>query len=249
MFWTSCGCPQEIANVIKRLLRDLKRRAIRRPTITPGEFPIVTLPSLLGISNPVILDIGCNDGSHTNAFLDLFPEGVVYSFEPDPRAQHAFRRNVTSPRAHLFELAIGAHDGVSDFHVSDGLPPTEAARLRPGGWDLSGSIRKPTGHLEQHPWCSFASVISVVTQRLDTWAASQGITRVDFIWADVQGAEIDLITGGTETLNNTRFLYTEYSERELYEGQVSLRGLVKRLPRFKPVIVYRNDVLFRNSLL
>ncbi|MEN9248224.1 MAG: hypothetical protein Q6L50_08560 [Gloeomargarita sp. GMQP_bins_120] len=37
----------------------------------------------------------------------------------------------------------------------------------------------------------------------------------DFIWADVQGAEVDLIQGGLQALANTRYFYTEYANTEL----------------------------------
>lgn len=86
----------------------------------------------------------------------------------------------------------------------------------------------------------------VSTRRLDTWAADEGVDSVDFIWADVQGAEIDLINGGRVTLSNTRYLYTEYSNRELYEGQVGLKTLLKSLPEFEVVHRFAHDVLLRN---
>ena len=41
---------------------------------------------------------------------------------------------------------------------------------------------------------------------------------IDLIWADVQGAEADLIEGGTEALRRTRYFYTEYNNQELIRG-------------------------------
>ena len=65
---------------------------------------------------------------------------------------------------------------------------------------------------------------------------------VDFIWADVQGAEADLVLGGRETLKRTRFFYTEYSNRELYEGQADLGQLLAMLPDFELVHRYQGEV-------
>ncbi len=72
---------------------------------------------------------------------------------------------------------------------------------------------------------------------------------VDFIWADTQGAEADLIEGGRETLRRTRYFYTEYYECEMYEGQKPLRELLKMLPDFTVVARYDNDILLRNDRL
>jgi len=41
----------------------------------------------------------------------------------------------------------------------------------------------------------------------------------------MQGAEGDLIAGGQETVANTHYLYTEYSDDEWYEGQPTLAQL------------------------
>jgi 2-O-methyltransferase len=219
------------------------------PKVTEGEFDSAQLPALLQTDAPVILDIGCNNGSQSKVFLSLFPKGRVYSFEPDPRAQKRFRDKVTDPRARLFEIAISAEDGTTEFHVSDGAPNAEWKERLPEGWDLSGSIKKPKKHLEAHPWCKFEKAIQVKTKRLDTWCREEGIATIDFIWADVQGAETELIQGAQKALKNTRYLYTEYNNKELYEGQANLRTLMKLLPDFEIVTVYPNDVLFKNKTL
>ena len=120
---------------------------------------------------------------------------------------------------------------------------------RPGaaeGWDASGSIRAPTERIwETWPWLKFDKRIEVQCVRLDTWAASQHLDTIDFIWADVQGAEIDLIEGGRETLARTRWFYTEYLEKEYYQGQINLAKICGLLPEFELVEQWKIDALFR----
>lgn len=206
------------------------------------------LSSLIDNEHPVILDIGCNDGTQTAWFLDLFQKSRVYSFEPDPRAREKFRAKILDARATLFDVAISDKDGFIDFYASGGIPPTNAEKY-PHGWDLSGSIRKPKEHVNAVPWCRFEEPITVKTKRLDTWAAEENITSVDLIWADVQGAEVDLIRGAQETLKKTRFLYTEYNNKELYEGQVNLKQLLRLIPDYRVVCRYEYDVLLKNNVL
>ena len=144
-------------------------------------------------------------------------------------------------------------DGKTTFYQSSGLPPPElgnwAKRWEDNqeGWDLSGSIRKPKEHLDATPWCTFPDTIEVETKRLDSWLHEQeDIDTIDFIWADVQGAEADMISGGQEALARTRYLYTEYSNREIYEGQSDLRELLAMLPDYEIIYRYPHDVLLRN---
>lgn len=235
------------------LIRHRIREAIRLvrggPPITAGVFDLATLPALLGKSDPLILEIGCNDGGQTRDFLTLFPASTVYAFEPDPRARERFKAAVQDRRVTLFDLAISDTDGEIDFHMSNGAPSEAVAAQLPDGWDLSGSIRKPTRHLDSLPWCTFDQTIKVKTLRLDSWCQRHGIGAIDFIWADVQGAEADLIRGGAAALARTRYFYTEYSDRELYEGQLGLTSLLLQLPDFEVVHRFDDDVLLRNTRL
>jgi hypothetical protein len=82
---------------------------------------------------------------------------------------------------------------------------------------------------------------------LDAWSRKHAPGTIDFIWADVQGAEGDLVRGGNEALRRTRFLYTEFNDDELYEGQATLRDLLGMLPDFEIVRRYDDDVLLRNT--
>jgi FkbM family methyltransferase len=227
---------------LKALIKEGIRIAERLPRVTAGSIDDEFLIALLARDDPVILDIGCNDGTHTRWFLDLFPRARVFSFEPDPRARKRYAANVVSDRAVLFDLAISDRDGLIEFHVSGGKYGEHSK-----DWDQSGSIRKPKLHLEMYPSIEFEQTIKVNTRRLDTWAAEQAVDSIDFIWADVQGAEVDLIKGGRVTLGNTRYFYTEYSNRELYAGQIGLKTLLKSLPEFDVVHRYETDVLLGNK--
>ncbi|OWK25875.1 methyltransferase, partial [Rhizobium yanglingense] len=175
--------------------------------------------SLLHKPNPVILDIGCNDGTDTRRFLRLCPKAQLYCFEPDPRAAARFREylNLYADKVKLFEIAMSDRNGRIDFHPSNGDGNAKE-------WDRSGSIRRPKNHLSEYDWVRFNRPISVETRRLDDWCSEAGLNKIDFIWMDVQGAEANVIAGGEQTLSNTRFIYTEYSDQELYEGQLSLRA-------------------------
>ena len=207
-----------------------------------GGVKISELKALIAKDDPVIVEIGANDGETTEAFLREMPRACIYCFEPDPRAVRKFKAKPASTRVKLFECAVGNENGFVTFHQSSSEGEVQ-------DWDRSGSIRKPKRHSETWPWVKFEKQITVPIVRLDDWAARENIGAIDLVWADVQGAESDVIFGGMSTLRNTRFFYTEYGEIEWYEGQISLDQLCDNLAKLGLFLFRRFsiDALFINS--
>lgn len=202
--------------------------------------------SLVGKDDPVVLELGSNDGEDSARFLAEFPGIQLHCFEPDPRPLARF--TINDPRCTLHALAIAAEDGVVEFHLSGGTPPNN----RMSDWDLSSSIRPPTGHLAVHPWCTFDRTCRVPARSLDSWFQEHAeIEVIDFIWADIQGAEVDLIRGGAETLrNHVRYLYTEFYDSPMYDGQISRQEILKLLPEFDCIGIFEGyNVLLENRNL
>lgn len=200
-------------------------------------------------NNPVIFEIGCNDGTHTLEFLEAFSSGRFYCFEPDPRAAARFQQKVKSSQVSFFPFAIGSVDGTANFFASGGNPLDKPDPNFPEDWDLSGSIHPPFRHLDQTPKVTFTELGKIPIRRLDSITKELGLRRIDLIWADVQGAEADLICGGRQTLNTTDYFFTEYSDHELYAGQINLHQIRALLPGFKLVKKLPHDALFQNRNL
>ncbi|NBX37510.1 MAG: FkbM family methyltransferase [Planctomycetes bacterium] len=222
----------------------------RIPPVSNVPVTAEMLHSLVGAGSRLVLEIGAHHGTHTRMLLEAFPAAVIHAFEPDPRAIEMHRKSVQHSRATLHPLAIGAVNGRAEFHVSSGLPPgidPLTAAEYPKGWDQSGSLRVPKEHRTVHPWCRFVRSISVEVRTLDAWAAKHALGTIDFIWADMQGAEGDLVRGGVDSLKRTRFLYCEYSDQELYEGEPTLAALLEMLPTWEVVRRLPNDVLLQNT--
>lgn len=218
-------------------------------TIHDGRIDFERIKTLVAVSDPVILEVGCNTGTDTIKFLKYFDSPTIYCFEPEPRAVERFKKTV--PRVAnvtLIEAAVSDHTGSTVFYRSGG---TKDMIDRPyeEQWHLSGSIREPKKHLEFIPWVSFEKTLTVNTVTLDIWMQSTELQLIDFIWMDVQGAERNVIRGGKECLSRTRFLYTEYNNNEMYEGQWQLQQIMENLPDFEVLTVYKNDVLLRNRSL
>lgn len=201
---------------------------------------------LVGRDDPVVLELGCNDGSDTIRFLEEFPQITIHCFEPDSRPLERFC--IRDYRCALHRVAIAKTDGIVLLHRSGGSPPDQ----RMADWDLSSSIYAPTGHLNAHPWCTFERKVVVPTRSLDSWYSEHlSSTQVDFLWADIQGAEGDLIRGGRSTLcDHTKYVYTECYESPMYESQPTRIEILEMLPEFECIGIFEGyNILLRNRRL
>lgn len=216
----------------------------RIPPVSGHQMEAADFVPLIGRDRPTILDIGANDGHSSELFLHAFPAAMLHCFEPEPRAFALLRARLAG-RAQIHPVAVCDRDGFATFHQSGGA--LEGAEPVPGGWHQSGSLRPPKEHLQIWPSVTFESTITVPTRSLDSWASDAALGDVDLIWMDVQGAEDLVFAGASRTLARTRYVFTEYSDAELYEGQRPLAQLLDALPGWTVERRLSMDVLLRNT--
>ena len=205
--------------------RTLSKRAIHR---------------LIGRQDAVIIEIGAADGLDTEAFLAQFEDDNfrIIAVEPDHRNVTKFKDLINDPRVTLIEAAISDKDGYADFHLSS--------------TEYSSSLKSPNILELQKRWpeMTFDQSISIKTRSLDSLVDEMNLPLIDFIWADVQGAEDLLVLGGKKALEMTRFLYTEYGGEDLYSDDVNLDKLSLLLGSSWSLIRdYKTDALFINRKL
>lgn len=196
--------------------------------------------------NPIIMDIGSNDGWEIADFLNMYPECTVYAIEADDAPFKRLQKRFSGEnRVKCFNLAIADYNGHISFNCSSGYF-TEEQRQTNTHHDYSGSILAPKLHLKMAPGVKFEKKIDVKCMTLDTFLKSLNLNQPDFIWMDVQGAEYNILKGGTATLDSVKAIYTEYGLTELYEGQKSLWFIADHLLKFgfKLKTRYPNDALF-----
>jgi FkbM family methyltransferase len=180
------------------------------------------------------LELGSHQGEDT-AWLSEIPGVTIHAFEPDPRNNQAPRHNVALHRA-----AIADRDGCGALTLSKEGWGQE--------WTHSSSIKRPKNHLRRFP-VTFGEDVEVEFVTLDTFCERQRLGVIDFVWADIQGAEGEMICGGRRSLSRTRYLYSEYSNDELYENQVTLPEMLSMLPDFRVLELWPDEVLLENTAL
>jgi FkbM family methyltransferase len=193
------------------------------------------------------VEIGMHFGTDTADFRKMHPHARIVSFEPDPRNIAMIKKLGNDKLCELYEFAISDTNEPMDFYLSSGNSTglLNDSLLNENDWSCSSSLKKPTGHLIQHKWVTFPSKVKVNCTKLDDFVPLKN-TKIDFMWVDVQGAEDLVFSCAQETLKNTHYVYTEYSNQELYEKQLNLQGVLNLFPGFKVLHDYGGDVLLEN---
>jgi len=204
---------------------------------------IQRLKDIIKKPNPLIIEIGCWNGRDTELFLNIFPECKIFGFEPDPRNIEKIKKRINNRRFELIEEAISDKDGIITFYESHGIANGES------DWSASSSLNKPKKHLDINPHITFGNGVKVFGRKLDNFIEKKQIKNIDLIWADVNGAEYKMINGALETMKITKFLYTEFSEKEIYEESITKEKIKSMLPNFKEIFTHKNNVLLENKLL
>lgn len=170
----------------------------------------------------VICDIGACEGEDTVRYARAYPRARVFAFEALPANQALVRANLArygATNAELVPLALSDRAGEAVFHVSSGRPPDLFAGENWNYGNKSSSLLAPASAGPMHGWIEFKEAITVPTGTLDAFCTQRGLTHIDFIQMDVQGAEQRVLTGAVAMLPHITSIWLEVSDREHYRGQ------------------------------
>jgi FkbM family methyltransferase len=125
----------------------------------------------LGLDSPgVILDIGSHIGASILRLHTKYPGAQIYGFEPDPATFSRLVRNVAQlQRVTVLPWAIGGANGQTAFYP------------RRQSW--VSSVQPEHG----------ASPVTVECVALDTAIERLGVTQIDLVKIDVEGAEASIL--------------------------------------------------------
>lgn len=171
-----------------------------------------------------VADVGAHVGSHTLALAALVGEsGMVRAFEPEPTTYRLLLDNIGA-NLKLGEVLLDVRNcGLGDREqvIESPLPD----HRNPGGYSLLAN-----------------GLIGSETQKIQLRALDDlGIERLDFIKADVEGAELSVLRGGQETIARCRpILYVEADREGSFDPLVQwmtgheYRVYIHKPPLFNP---------------
>ncbi len=157
-------------------------------------------------SNPIILEAGAHIGRDTIKMAKEWPHATIHAFEPVPHLFEELKKNTTTvSNVHCYNVALSNQSGSATFYQSGGRSTA------------TSSLLAPKEYLKEHPTTTFEKII-VPTITLDDWAKCNRIIQVDFMWLDMQGAELLALQAGIDLLKTVKAIYCEVSFQERYEN-------------------------------
>lgn len=205
------------------------------------------------IENPLIFEIGSHQNEDTVQFYDIFSFPMIVCFEP-------YIENYFIGKEKVRKIYFGMKDNycpplMYNFAISNKDGKTSFFRSSNNG--LSGSLKTPKLHKLHYPEVEFDNGEFLVDCiRLDTIIKDLGWNTkiIDLSWIDVQGAELEVFEGGKSFFANCRYVYTEFSQIELYENAPNIDQILNAIGDNWSVVEYMwingnidGNVLLKNN--
>jgi FkbM family methyltransferase len=189
---------------------------------------------LLG-RNLVVVDVGCRWG-FADFWQQLSPYIVLYGFDPDPVECERLRASYKDPNVHLVPLALADRAGERILYLTREMACSSLYRPDPS----------LTGSLPELACASEVGTSKICVTTLDEWSAANGVSGIDFIKLDTQGAELDVLRGGEHALDSVRALEVEVEFNPIYLNQ-PLFGEVDKFLRDRGFVLWKLSTLAHYS--
>jgi FkbM family methyltransferase len=140
----------------------------------------------------VVFDVGAHAGQFSKLFAAMAPRGRVFAFEPSGYARSVLEPALGWNRVRNVEIVptgLSDADGTLVLHT----PIKKRGQL---GFGLAHLGEDTSGRATQQQTIRLTTLDAFVTER--------GLTRLDFIKADVEGWELHMLKGAGRTLAQFR---------------------------------------------
>jgi FkbM family methyltransferase len=222
-----------LKNTIRKLLRRNGYDIVQ--TTDLGVNPFADMQRFLkGQKQPMIFDVGANEGQSVDEFKSAFPDASICSFEPSPQTHETLKKHCEGiPGARTWNCGIGSSNGTLPFREME--HNVKSSFLLPSV-KCSGQIVKTTD-------------VPVIT--LDSFAKEQGIDFVHVLKSDTQGYDFEVLKGASGLMENNRIalVYFEIIFSDMYKNLPSIPEVLRYLTEknFTLVTFYRQ--YFQDELL
>jgi len=163
-------------------------------------------------SAPIIIEAGAFEGKETIKMATFWPQSTIHAFEPVPELFAILQKNTAQfPNIICYPLALSDTSGIATLYISE-------KPKKPGMPSQANSLLKPKERLALSP-LTFPKTIQAPTITLDDWCAQYNVPRIDLLWLDLQGYELNVLKASPKTLAHVKAICTEVEFVEAYEGQ------------------------------
>jgi FkbM family methyltransferase len=144
--------------------------------------------------NPIVFDVGANQGLYSQTLLQIYPDAKIIAFEPSTKSREQLeRRFIKDNRVTVVPFALGRDSAPRNLY-SD----------RPGS-GLSSLTKRRLEHFNIE--FDYSEEVNVIT--LDAWTETNKLSP-DFIKLDVEGHEYEVLSGGMKVLDSVKVVQFEF---------------------------------------
>lgn len=207
------------------LLPKAWKRDIKWTLGIPDMAASLTNMKRLGFSPRIVLDIGAYDGDWTRMCKSLFPSGRVLMFEPQPDKTERLKRLAN-------EL-----QGVQLAPVLLGREPKD---------EIPFHMFESGSSIYQSDSIKNATVTKLPMTTLAAATLDSEFARPDLIKIDVQGAELDVLSGGLDVTRSAEAIIMEVTLIGEYKGSVMMEDMIAFM-KGQGLRVYDVCTIWRNT--
>lgn len=157
----------------------------------------------------VLFEAGGFDGGDTIHLVKLVPQGKIITFEPNPsRFQELVDKTKNISNVKTYPFALCEYNGTIEFNLCHG--PTNnrayegASSILPASDSMKLNYKGPK--------------IQVPCVILDDWCRNNGVNKIDFMWLDLEGYELQMLRSSPRILKTVKAMYVETNFFEFRKG-------------------------------
>jgi len=163
-----------------------------------------------------IFDVGSLNGIESVYFAQYLPNSKVYSFEANPNSAKLVESNQKDyPNTKCINKAISNYIGTAEFFLTNGNIG-------------ASSLLKPIGG----PAAGHYYTINVDVTTIEEFSKENNIDKVDVIWMDLQGNELNALKGMGDMLHDTMAICSEIGIKPYYEGHTLFKDIYDYLKQY-----------------
>ena len=171
------------------------------------------LKGITEFKNPIIFDVGGNEGESIDFFLNLFENPTIYSFEPEMSSyQKLVKKYGKNKKINLFNLALGNKKEELKLKINTKSSTSTFSKINTQSkyYNLKSLILNPSKN------DIFLGEEKAQVEKMDNFFNQKKINAIHILKIDTEGFELNVIEGAKEALRKTKIIIIEFQLNDMY---------------------------------
>lgn len=178
--------------------------------------------------NPIIFDVGANEGQSINKYLKIFSKPIIHAFEPlneqfyKLETQYKSHKNIT-----LNNFALGDREEIKKFYKAKKSSTSSFNKFNFNSEWIKLRSKQHNTSIE-----NFVETIDdIKISTLDNYCTNNKINTIDLLKIDTQGYEDKVLEGAKNTIQNNKIniIICEIMFDDAYEKYFNFSDIEKYL--------------------